>query len=383
MNKLYILIASFLIVINAYSQNNVSNFIFTSDVHYGKTKVHFRGKDSVPAYLVNASMVEQINKMTKLKLPADNGVGADDAIKSIEAVIITGDIANREEFDKDDNRQVQSATDSWKQFTMDYITDLTLKNREGKPAPLWLTAGNHDVSNAIGFHRKMIPDADATAYIGIYNMEMKPQIPLTNETFNYEKDKIHYSKSMSGVHFQFINLWPDSAERIWMAKDLDTVALTTPVLIFTHSSPSVEARFFINPNGDHSINKTDKFENLLSETFKDGNSTKDTAKIEEAALVDFLKKHKNIKAYFHGHNNHTEYYAWTDVDYKMFLPTVRVDSPMKGNVSSKDETKLSYEIISIDPDKKSLTVRECLWNTDPSNANAPIKWGQMTTVPLK
>jgi len=383
MKKIILIAFALLIITNAFSQNNISNYVFCSDLHYGLFKSHFQGKDSVSAYEVNSAMVKQINKLMGMSIPDDLGVGSDDVIMSIDAVIITGDIANRMEVDKEGNTSIQSATKSWDQFTEEFKEGLKLENKNGQKSELWITAGNHDVSDAIGFYKKMVPDVDATAYIGIYNLMMRPKTPVTKENFNYETQKVHYSEYKNGVHFQFVNLWPDSEERTWMEKDLDTVSVSTPVLIFTHANPDVEARFFKNPNGDHSINKTDKFENLLNETFKDGISSKDTAKIEQRDFVSFLKKHPNIKAYFHGHNNNNEFYTWAGPDNNIQLPCFRVDSPMKGKVSSKDETKLSYQLISIDSNKKLLTVRECFWNTDPANKNGTVKWGVPKTISLQ
>jgi 3',5'-cyclic AMP phosphodiesterase CpdA len=377
MKKLYFIVIALFIIINANAQKVATNLVFCSDVHFGLTKDSFKGEKNVSAAKVNAAMIEQINTVPYLILPADKGVSEQDTIKNIEAVIITGDIANREE------TGIQSSTDSWKQFEATYLNTLTLKKKGGQPSKILLTAGNHDVSNAIGFHRPMVPETDPTSYIGIYNLMMQPKEPKTNAGFNYQTDKVHYAADINGVHFQFINLWPDSAERVWMEKDLQTVSSTTPVLLFTHSMPDVEARFFVNPNGDHSINKNDKFENLVTETFKDGSTVDTKAVIEEKAFAGFLLQHPNIKAYFHGHNNYTEYYTWTGPDNNVHLPCFRVDSPMKGKYSSKDETKLSFELISIDPDKKLLTVRECLWNSQPTGKNFPLQWGLTQTIALQ
>ena len=51
----------------------------------------------------------------------------------------------------------------------------------------------------------------------------------------------------------FITLWADSAERIWMQKDLDTVGKTTPVIIFTHDQPECESKHFTNPLPPHNM----------------------------------------------------------------------------------------------------------------------------------
>ena len=78
--------------------------------------------------------------------------------------------------------------------------------------------------------------------------------------------------------------------------------------------------------------------------------------------------------------NYNEFYDWQGPDYTISLPTFRVDSPMKGDVSAGNETELSFLLISADTDKGSMTVREVLWNTDASDT---ISWGQTRTVSLK
>ena len=361
------------------AQDSIKHYIFTSDVHFGLTKEKFRNNSNVSAKEVNNAMALAMNHLPEIVLPNDGLVGSNKKIKYVEGLIITGDIANRQE------SGVQPASQSWKDFQNVYINNLKLKKNSKLNTDLFLMAGNHDVSNTIGYHKEMQPLTDATSYVGIYNLMMKPSVPKTTETINYAKDKIHYSKDIDGVHFLFINLWPDSTERAWMENDLKKIAATTPVLIFTHSNPDVEARFFVNPNGNHSINAEDHFENLLSETFKDGKSVTDAAVIEQKAFAAFIKHHPNIKGYFHGHNaQQTEYYTWSGPDKDIQLPCFRVDSPMKGKLSAKDETQLSFEFISIDSAKKLLTVRECLWNkTKSDNTEQPITWGIATTISLK
>ena len=212
---------------------------------------------------------------------------------------------------------------------------------------------------------------------------IQPSVLKTENNFNYSTDKVHYSRNIGGLHFVFVDAWPDSAERDWMEKDLSKVKSTTPVFIFTHSMPDVEARFFVNPNGDHSINEKDKFENLVTETFKDGTSVEDKAIIEQKELANFIQIHPNIKAYFHGHSNYTEYYDWKGPDQRIVLHCFRADSPMKGKYSAKDETKLAFELVTIDTDKKIMTVRECLWNAHPSDALHKIEWGISTTISIQ
>jgi hypothetical protein len=357
------------------AQDGVLQLVFTSDVHYGITRPHFRGADSVPAAVVNQAMIETINRLPRLAMPRDSGVGAGHTIGDLDGIVITGDIANREE------SGIQCAADSWKQFEAGYGHSITTKDRNRLPTPLWLCAGNHDVSNAIGFWRPTQPATDASSLAGMYNRMMAPAHPRTAADYDYAHDKIHYSRDIGGIRLLFLNLWPDSAEQQWMEQELRGLKPGTPVLLFVHSMPDVEARFFTNPNGVHAIDSSDKFENLLPETFRDGRSVRDSALYEERGLAAFLRRHPEIRAYFHGHNNWTEFYQWRAPDQRVVLPCFRVDSPMKGRVSSKDETRLSFQLISIDTRTKTMTVRECLWNTVPGNP-AVLKWGEHKTMAL-
>ena len=388
MNKVILKYLIFILLLSnsriVFSQSNISTnkdsviqFIFTSDVHFGLTKTTFRNQSNVSAAKVNAAMIEQMNKLPFTNFPNDDGVKAGKKINGIDAVIITGDICNRQEKD------IQSATDSWNEFEKEYTYNLHLKDDKDHQTKLLLTPGNHDISNAIGYHKPMNPLTDKASLINIYNSMIHPAILKTEKTFNYSTDKIHYSRDIGSIHLVFVDAWPDSAERVWIENDLSKIKTTTPVFIFTHSMPDVEARFFINPSGDHSINEKDKFENLVTETFKDGYSVEDKAIIEQSALAKFIQIHPNIKAYFHGHSNYTEYYDWNGPDKNIALHCFRADSPMKGKYSSKDETKLAFELVTIDTNKKIMTVRECLWNSSPSDNAHPIKWGSEITVQLQ
>jgi Calcineurin-like phosphoesterase len=360
--------------------SNLIQFVFTSDPHYGLKKANFQGATNVDASIVNGALVAKLNSLNALTLPNDSGVQAGQNIGFIDCVISGGDFANREET----STNIQPATASWSQFLNDYVTNLSLTDRNKQKTALYIVPGNHDVTNSIGYYASMTPPTDAASMIGMYNMMMNPAIPKTTATYNYVTDKIHYSKDIQGVHFMFLNLWPDSLERIWMNKDLQSVSNTTPVFLFMHSIPNVEARFFTNPNGTQTINTTDKFENLLSEVFKDGTKTiNDVATIEQRAFVDFLKLHPNIKALFHGHNNYNQYYVWQGPDANITLNCFRADSPMKGSVSASDETKLSFQLVAVDTTAQKMTVRECLWNATPTNPSAPVTWGSSITVPIK
>jgi len=351
-------------------------FVYTSDAHFGIKRATFQGGTNVDASVVNAKMVEKINTLSTLVLPVDNGVNAGKVIGGIDYFINTGDMANREE------TGIQSSTASWTQFTSTYINGLTLKTSTNQNTPILLLPGNHDVTNAIGFYKTMAPLTDNGSMVGIYNY-MFPTATKTVATYNYSTDKIHYSKDVYGVHMVFVNMWPDETERTWIESNLKTVSSSTPVILFTHDQPTVESKHFTNPNGVHDINATDKFENLIPEVFKDGTKITDPSTLEQKSFVAFLKLHPNIKAYFHGNDNENKFYDYKGPDNDITLKTFQVDSPMKGNFSATDETKLSFQLISIDTKTKTLTARECLWNSTPTNPSSAIVWGANVTISLQ
>jgi hypothetical protein len=232
----------------------------------------------------------------------------------------------------------------------------------------------------------MTPRVDKTAMVEIYNLMMSPELRKTPASYDYSRDKVLVSHDVGGIHFMFITIWPDGKTRDWMETDLRNVSPTVPVIVFTHDSPDVAAKHFVNPNGTHDINEIDQFENLLSDTFAD--TVKKKATIETPAIAEqkaweaFVRKHPNITAYFHGDNNWNQFYDWTGPDNTVVLHTFRVDSPMKGHFSAVDETKLSFQIATIDTHSRTLTVREVLWNADPHHPESPVTWGGSTTVAL-
>jgi hypothetical protein len=368
---------------NAFAQakkSSIINLVYSSDAHYGLVRPQFRGDTGVTAHVVNAAMLSQINTLPLKNLPNDGGVNEGKPVGAVDYLVQTGDITNRMEV------PIQSAATSWAQFEQDYLHGLKLKGNDGMPAKLLLAPGNHDISNAIGYAKPMLPLTDPTTMVKIYNLMLQPAIAMTNKAYNYETDKINYSRNVGGVHLMFITLWPDSAERIWMQKDLETIAATTPVIIFTHDQPTCEAKHFTNPLPPHNMTLKNKFENLTAEYYKENTvAMKDdgATDMEQRGWTKFLKAHPNIKAYFHGNSNWNEFYIYKGPDNDVNLNTFRVDSPMKGKYSAKDETKLSFQLISLDPLKEELTVRECLWNTDPKNPASPIVFGVSKTIDLK
>jgi predicted MPP superfamily phosphohydrolase len=362
------------------AESKITQIVFTSDLHYGITR-NFRGATNVDAGVVNKELVKQINNLPAMTFPADGGINAGKTISTIDYIVIAGDITSRQQ------PPSQSATASWTQFNTDYLNGITLKKGNNQKAEFLLECGNHDFSNAIGYTKTMSPLTDPAAMVNIYNYMLTPSTPKTSTTYNYNTDKINYSKDITGVHFMFIDMWPDSAARVWIQKDLASISPTTPVVIFTHDQPECEAKHFTNPKGTHNINSTDKFENMVQEVLKDGTTTSAPTTIEQKNLVTFLKAHTNIKAYFHGNDNRNEFYAYKGPDNDINLSAFRVDSPMKGTISGidaadgiGDETKVSFQVLVIDGNSKKLTVRECLWNT--TGASSPLTWGVSSTISL-
>ena len=216
----------------------------------------------------------------------------------------------------------------------------------------------------------------------VANREEETELGPIQSTFNHGTDRVQYSRTVGGVHFVFMTVWPDSTARAWLETDLRFVGRTMPVVVFTHDQPEAQAKHFTNPNGTHDINATDKFENLLSERLADGATIEAPTVIEQRALERFLERHPNISAWFHGNSNWNEFYEWSGPDRSVALNVFRVDSPIKGAISADDERRLSFHVATIDTATLRMTVRECLWNSEPSRPSAPLKWGESITVGL-
>jgi hypothetical protein len=356
------------------------HFVFTSDAHYGITRGTFRGRHDVNAHTVNQALVAAINTLPERRLPADGGVDAGTRIGEVDFVAEGGDIANREEGAGPD--AIQRAADSWRQFSADYLDGLTLTDRSGRRSPVFIVPGNHDASNAVGFYKPMTPSIDKTAMVEIYNRMVHPDRPPTTATFEYSRDKVCFARDFGGVHFVYVQIWPDSSVRSWLDENLSRVATSTPVVLFAHDQPDSEAKHFGNPNGAHDINALDKFENLLVDEFADSRRSDVPAVTEQRAFEAFARRHPNLVAYFHGNSNWNQFYDWKGPDRTVALHVFRVDSPMKGAVSAKDETRLSFQVAAIDPGARRLTVRECLWNASPAVTSPTVTWGSTATVSL-
>jgi predicted MPP superfamily phosphohydrolase len=346
------------------AQPQTLRFVFTSDAHYGISRAHFRGHGGVDAHVVNAALVDAIDRLGPLDFVAEGG-----------------DVANREEVTE--AGPIQSAAVSWSQFRQDYIDRMTARTSTGVKTPVYVVPGNHDVSNAVGFYKPMQPLIDKSALVGEYNLMMAPARPRTTSSYNYAKDRVLFSRTLGGVHFVFITVWPDSTARAWLENDLRSVDRSTPVIVFTHDQPEAQAKHFTNPNGAHDINETDRFENLLTDRLADGTTIDAPTVMEQRELERFLTRHLNIRAYFHGNSNWNEFYDWAGPEHRAGLAVFRADSPMKGAVSGSDETRLSFQVATIDTSTQMLTVRECLWNVSPADPAAPLSWGESRTISLR
>ena len=355
-------------------------FVFTSDAHYGLTRATFRGAHDVDAAQVNAALVASVNRLREVRFPLDGGLRAGAVVGGLDFVAEGGDIANREEVAA--GHAMQPASRSWAQFVHDYVDNLRATDAAGEPTRLFVVPGNHDASNAVGFYKPMQPRVDYRALISIYNLMVKPPHPLTAATFNYARDRVFFSRDVGGVHFQFLHIWPDSAMRERMAADIQGLATDTPVVVFTHDQPDVEAKHFINPNGSHDINPTDQFENLLADSLPDGTSVDLPTTKAQQQLESFLEQHRNVTAYFHGNSNWHQAYEWNGPRHTARLHAFRVDSPMKGAVSADDERRLSFQVVTIDPVRRTMTVRECLWNAQAAERTT-VAWGDSVTVTLE
>lgn len=357
---------------NATASAEVVQIVYTSDQHYGISRKAFRGGKQVSATEVNAALVEAINGLPGLKLPPDGGVQAGKPVGWVDYVISTGDIANRMEGTPE--RAPLTATACWELFMTQYGGGLTVKDRQGRAAELLAVPGNHDMTNAVGFFRPMFPATDDGAMRAMLERATGESV----KTFDPYARRVTLSRERGGLHLLLVGIWPDAASRDWMERELKAMPGGEPVLLFTHMPPDLTANRLTNPNGAHDINARDRFENLTPDVASVRSVTERPIR-EHRELAAFLGAHPSIRAYFHGHENYNEFYDWQGPDYSLSLPTFRVDSPMKGDVSAGDETELSFLLISADTDAGLMTVREALWNT---NASATTTWGQTRTVPL-
>lgn len=264
------------------------------------------------------------------------------------------------------------------------MNSLQVKKADGTPSELLISPGNHDISNAIGHPKIPAAHVDASVMANIYNYAYKPSTPKTGATYRYSTDKINYSKTVKGVYFVFLNIWPDTDTRTWIGSDIKDVK--APVVILTHDQPDIESKHLSDYDSDPTAKQyvfTAKFENLVTDKAPQGVGTTVSSEPQQQALTSFLKANTKIKAYFHGNSNWNEFYTYTGIPTgSISLPVFRVDSPMKGEISATDEKKLSFQLVTINTSTMQMTVRECLWNSA-ATASSPLVWGDSKTISLK
>lgn len=375
-------------------------FLFTSDCHFGDVTTvaaAFQGATaSVDAVEVNSRLRDAMNLLPGLAAPSDYGVNAGVAFGNFDFLANTGDIGSKSVIPPLSNGN--SAATSFGQWKAIYADGLTLKDRTGAALPIFLTPGNHDVSNALGGPDVMNPASDPTGFVNVYNWTMKPAAPLLTTEFNYNMHKVFSVKVFGGMHFVFLNMWLDAEMREKLEPYLATLTSSTPVFIFAHMPPEQTGANFRDPASNGlDFPWTGGFSNYFRDAMNISNVvapatavTTATAPTKEVKdLATFLKAHKNIVAWFHGHDNFNQFRTWNgensvSVDNTMTqlaIPVFRVDSPMKGKDSAKDPKKLSFQVVSIDTAKKLFTVRECLWNKT-NTAGGAVGWGATETFSL-
>lgn len=349
-----------------FGQQRFIQFVHVSDCHYGIARYNFRGQQDVPANEVNRSMIARIEGLPEMELPADGGVRGGEKIGWVDCVVNTGDVSNRSE------DGVQRSARSWRQFTHDW-NDIVLRDSTGSPARMFLLPGNHDISNAIGHPDIPRRKIDATAAAGIYNAMLHPEKPLTNRTYDRQEHLCNYWFDNSGVRFLFVDMWPDSTSRAWLETRLEDMPDGGVGLLFVHDQPDIEAKHLSGP-------VEDGFENLVGD--RSGVPRDRVPTAEHDALDDFMAVHPSIRAWFHGNDNYNEFYTWGSA---AELPVFRVDSPVKGIYSHKDESILSFSFVVIDTVSGEMTVREYFWNSSPVDASAAdtAVWGATKTISLR
>jgi hypothetical protein len=340
-------------------------FVIVSDIHFGFVRVNpamLNGHAYTDGLHVNQVMVQSLNGLSDLHIPHDDGVAAAHRVGRIDFVAVTGDVANRAE------KGLELVPDDLKDYTTDWVNGLTLECKPHVVTPIMLTPGNHDVSNAIG-HTKipaanvdgssmkmMLDQAQPGNAVTVYNRSVFEAKDANGVSIN----KPNHSMTMDGIHFVFVTIWPDSGNRAWIDADLANVPLTTPVMLFMHDYPDLDPKHLNNPAAGHPI--TAAYE--ACET--DPQSPADppgSSVVEQRAMVAWLKTHPNIVAWFHGHTNYNDMYDWNGPDGDITLHCYRLDSPMKGQITSAvgGEQYLSYQLACINREHMRMTVREVRW----------------------
>ena len=413
--------------------SGVVNFLYTSDNHYGIIRPIFQGGFNVSAQAVNEAMIAKMNTIPAQTFPADGGVAAGQTVGQVDFLVTTGDLANRSETNSSITAKnftylgnsvsypgsasyvtpVSAVT--WSQFQNDYLGTnntgnragglLALTNSLGQGIPVFLSPGNHDISDALGMTDKInAANVDATSYVQIYN-RMTPysgKAPITNGAFSaasYTNLLVNYSFDIGGVHVMSVNMFPDKNVLNWMSADIANVPSSTPVLVFCHAPLNMaagETKIFGNPATPTSTAAGDIPFTLSG---VDGASSYVDMNAAKQYVADWLMTHPNVRGLLSGHDNFNGSTNWNGQDPNGTLiasrdavwsgvPLFRVDSPMKGDISGTSatdkigvETNLSFQVYSFDLATRRLTEREYLYDSTGNPATSGA-WGQSTTVDL-
>jgi len=416
-----------------FSAGSLVNFIYTSDNHYGIVRPIFQGGFNVPSQTVNEAMIDKMNVLPGLSFPSDGGLGAGQNIGHIDFLVATGDFANRSEsqsaiaanhslsylgntVDYPGNPAYTAPVSSvtWGQFQSDYLGDantgnlaggrLTLQDASGNGIPVFLSPGNHDINDAIGMSGKIASaNVDPTSFVQIYNRMAKynGKSAISASVFtpsaNYTNYLINYSVDIGNVHFAFVNMFPDHNIQQWLNADLAKIPTTTPVFLFSHAPLNMaasETKIFGDPSAPTSSAAADIPFRLAGSNSPTSYADMNAAKQD---VAEWLMSHPNVKALFSGHDNFNGATLWNGQDPNGNLISTndsqwsgvqlfRVDSPMKGDVSGVsaangigDETKLSFQVYTLDTGSGMLTEREYLWNNT-ANAATSGAWSVQTAT---
>ena len=419
--------------------NEVVNFIYTSDNHYGIVRPIFRGGFNVTGQAVNEAMIARMNTLPTQTFPSDGGVAAGQTVGQVDFLMDTGDIANRSEsssaiaanhslsylgntvdYPGQTSYVAPKSNVTWSQWQADFLGAantgntagglLTLTNSQGQGIPIFLSPGNHDISDAIGMTGKIATtDRDASSFVQIYN-RMTPysaKAPITTSVFDTPSNytnvnlQVNYSFDVGGTHVQCVNMFPDKHILNWMTNDLANVAASTPVLLFCHAPLNMatgETKVFGNPASTSSSAGADI---PFSLTGTDSATTYVDMNAAKQYVADWLIAHPNVRALFSGHDNFNGAANWNgqNAEDGSLIATrdaawpgvelFRVDSPMKGDFSGVsaaggigDETKLSFQVYSYEIATRRLTEREYLWNPT-ADATGNGNWSsQSATIDL-
>ena len=200
-----------------------------------------------------------------------------------------------------------------------------------------MVPGNHEASNAVGFYKPMTPPIDKTPMVEIYNRMMRPAAPKDDGDVRLLHAIGSSSPATSAACTSCSSRsGPIRRRALWMDNDLEpSVSESTPVIIFTHDQPDVEAKHFMNPNGAHDINAARSSSRTCSPiTSRTARPSTTPSLIEQAPARAFLERASEHHRVLPRQLELERVLRLERPDRTIVLHTFRVDSPMKGAVSA-------------------------------------------------